>query len=146
MNKILYFSVKLNCDVKTAFEKFTVNEKIVPWLTMDAEIEPVVGGKYELFWEPDDRENNSTIGCKVTAIEPKFLAVEWKGAKQFKHFMNNVDPLTQVTVAFIPVDGGKATEVHLIHTGWRSTPEWEEARLWFEGAWKMAFERLVKEI
>ncbi|GAF87159.1 unnamed protein product, partial [marine sediment metagenome] len=27
------------------------------------------GGKYELFWEPENRENNRTIGCKITGIE-----------------------------------------------------------------------------
>ena len=56
--------------------------------------------------------------------------------------MNETDPLTQVTVAFIPVDGG--TEVHLLHTGWRSTPAWEEARVWFEQAWSSCFPPLQK--
>jgi hypothetical protein len=32
--------------------------------------------------------------------------------------------------------------VHLIHSGWRSTPEWEEARRWQDQAWDQAFERL----
>ena len=97
------------------------------WLTELANVEPMVGGKYELFWDPKDKENNSTIGCRVTAIEPdRFISFEWRSPKQFKQFANNADPLTHVVVFFIP--DGDATDVHVVHSGWRSSPEWEEAR------------------
>ena len=92
MDKILHCSVQLRCNTHRAFEMFTINELLESWLVALAEVEPVVGGKYELFWEPDDRENNSTIGCRVTAIEPdKFLSFEWRSPKQSKHFANNAD-------------------------------------------------------
>jgi len=122
---------------------FTINELLESWLVALAEVEPTVGGKYELFWEPHDRENNSTIGCQVTAIEPdKFLSFEWRSPKQFKHFANNADPLTHAVVFFIPE--AEWTEVHLIHSGWRSSTEWEAARQWQVQAWNGAFERLGK--
>ncbi len=149
MGKIIYRSVLLHCDVHRAFEMFTVNELLQSWLTMVADVEPVVGGKYELFWSPEDRENDSTIGCKVTAIEQgKFLSFEWKGPKQFQHFMNDADPLTHVVVFFIPsIEGSTlSTEVHLIHSGWGSSLEWEEARLWFERAWGDTFVELAKQL
>lgn len=147
MNKVLYHTVRLHCTTERAFKMFTENEHLQKWLTEVADIEPKVGGKYELFWNPEDRENDSTIGCKITAIEPnKFLAFEWKGPQHYKHFMNDADPLTHVVVFFIPSMEDKSskptTEVHLIHSGWRSSPEWEEARLYFEKAWKVAFDRL----
>jgi uncharacterized protein YndB with AHSA1/START domain len=111
-----------------------------------AVIDPKVEGKYELFWDPENPERDSTIGCKVTALEPgKFLSFEWKGPVQFSQFMNNTDPLTQVTVFFIPTDP-KTTEVHLIHTGWKSSPEWEEARKYFETAWSSAFAKLQEMV
>jgi len=69
MTKILHHSVRLNCDTHRAYEMFTVNKLLQSWLTKLADVEPVVGGKYELFWDPEDKENNSTIGCKITAIE-----------------------------------------------------------------------------
>ena len=142
MDKIIYRSVTLRCNSDEAFDQFTVNSNLEKWLTVSADVEPKVGGKYELFWNPKDKENDSTIGCKVLAITPgKFLNFEWKGAKQFKHFMNNVRPLTNVSVFFIPNRG--STEVHLIHTGWREGPDWEEARKWFEKAWETAFAELT---
>lgn len=151
MDKILHHSVRLSCDRKRAFKMFTVNENLQSWLTTIADIEPVVGGKYELFWNPDDRENDSTSGCKITAIEPNiFLSFEWKGPKQYKDFMNNADPLTHVVVCFADCaeGGGQApcTEVHVVHSGWRSSPQWEEARLWFEKAWDFSLDALKKKL
>jgi uncharacterized protein YndB with AHSA1/START domain len=147
MNKILNFSIKLDCEAHRVFEMFTKNKHLESWLTELADVEPIKGGKYELFWEPSDKKNNSTIGCKVTAVESdKFISFEWKGPKQFKHFMNNTDPLTHVVVAFIPCvcESNLYTDVFLIHSGWRNSPEWEEARLYFEQAWVGALNNLKK--
>jgi len=141
----------LRCNANLAFEMFTKNDYLQKWLTINADVEPRVGGKYELFWNPEDKESDSTIGCKITAIEPgKFLAFEWKGPKQYKDFMNTADPLTHVVVFFIPCNetmrSGDCTEVHLVHSGWRSSIEWEEARIWFEKAWDVAFENLKRHV
>lgn len=150
MGKILHHSVRLRCDSEQAFEMFTMNERLQSWLTVVADVEPVVGGKYELFWNPEERENDSTLGCKITAIERgKFLSFEWRGPKKYKHFMNEADPLTHVVVFFVSCvrdDATPCTEVHLIHSGWRSSSEWEEARLWFKKAWDSAFIELRKQV
>ncbi len=151
MDKILYHVINLHTDAKNAFRMFIENEQIQTWLCPTADIEPLAGGKYELFWNPEDREYDSTIGCRITAIEPnKFLSFEWKGPKQFNHFMNNADPLTHVVVFFIPREKGNdsisSTDVHLIHTGWRNSAEWDEARSWFERAWNEAFRVLIKKV
>jgi uncharacterized protein YndB with AHSA1/START domain len=145
MDRIIACTVRLHCGVQRAYEMFTVNEDLQSWLTNLAEVEPEVGGKYELFWDLADWENASTIGCKITAIEPnKFLSFEWKGPPQFKYFMNSADPLTHVTVFFIPCDEifTPCTDVYLIHSGWRSTPAWEEARQWHVRTWEDAFTNL----
>jgi len=124
---------------------FTLNKHLEIWLTQVADVEPKVGGKYELFWNPEDKENDSTIGCKILALHPsKFLSFEWKGPKQFKHFMNEVRPLTNVVILLIPCQ--ECTEVHLLHTGWRDTSEWEEARQYFVKAWTIALSKLQKYV
>jgi len=145
MDKIICQSTKIKCDAQKAYEMFTVNEHLEKWLSELADVEPNVGGKYELFWNPKDKENDSTIGCKILAIIPsKVLCFEWKGPKQFKHFMNEGNPLTHVIVSFFPEKEG--TEIHLIHTGWGNTREWEEARQWFDKAWAEAFSELQKYV
>ena len=141
MDKIIYHTIFLRCGPSKAFEFFTGNKHLEKWLTNMADVEAKIGGKYELFWNPEDKENDSTIGCKVLAFaEGKFLCFEWKGPKQFKHFMNDVRPLTNVMVFYVPMPEG--TEVYLLHTGWRDTVEWEEARQWFDKAWAMALSEL----
>ena len=141
MDRIIYLSISLRCNPQKAFELFTVNKHLEKWLTQVANVEPKIGGKYELFWNPEDRENDSTIGCKLLAIAPsRFICFEWKGPSQFKHFMNNVRPLTNVVVFFISHPNG--TEVHLLHSGWRDTAQWEEARQWFDKSWVLALHTL----
>jgi uncharacterized protein YndB with AHSA1/START domain len=145
MDRIIHQRAELQCDVHGAFEMFTVDELLESWLAALAEVEPVVGGKYELFWDPGDREINSTMGCKVTEVEnDRFLCFEWKGPTQYQNFMNDADPLTHVVVFFIPCADHRppCTEVHLVHSGWGSSAEWEEAREWFERAWGAAFQEL----
>lgn len=144
MDKIIVQTTRLHCAVERAFAMFTENEQLETWLTRIAEVEPVVGGRYELFWDPDDSEHNSTLGCKITAIEPNaLLAFEWKGPPQFR-FMNEADPLTHVAVFFTPCSEvlTPCTDVYLLHTGWRASEEWEEARLYFARAWESAFAEL----
>jgi uncharacterized protein YndB with AHSA1/START domain len=149
VDKIVYQRGRLSCDIRRAFEMFTVNHLVQSWLAPVAEVEAVEGGRYELFWDLEDRQQDSTIGCRVTAIEEdRFLSFEWKGPTQYSHFMNDADPLTHVVVFFCPQAEGSEpqTEAHLVHSGWRSSEEWEEARRWFERAWRVAFEELERQV
>ena len=142
-DKIIHQSIHVPLSPADAFKYFTNNSLLQTWLTVNAEVENHVGGKYELFWQPDDRENNSTIGCRITAYIPdQVVAFQWRSPKQFKSFANSADPLTHVVVAFIIEDTG--TRIHLIHSGWRNNSEWEEARQWQEKAWNVAFEQFEK--
>jgi uncharacterized protein YndB with AHSA1/START domain len=143
MDKIIHLSLHLPIDAGYAYRLFTDNTLLESWLTETAEVEPVVGGKYELFWDLAHREDDSTIGCRITALAPdQLIAFEWRSPKQFKSFANSADPLTHVVVTLIPE--GEGTRVHLVHSGWRSAPEWEEARAWQERGWNVAFEALQK--
>lgn len=144
MNKVIHVKVTLRCKPDVAYSHFIDPTLLTAWLTEAAEVEAKVGGKYELFWEPDQRQQNSTLGCRVTAVEPHhLLAFEWKSPKQFADFANATDPLTHVVVAFVPA--GEQTVVHLVHSGWRSTPQWEHARVWQEQAWRGAMAGLEKK-
>lgn len=144
MNKVIHLEATLRCKPDTAYAHFVDPAFLTTWLTKAAEVEAKVGGKYELFWEPDQRQQNSTLGCRVTAVEPnQLLAFEWKSPKQFADFANAADPLTQVVVVFVPA--GELTVVHLVHSGWRSTPQWEQARAWQEQAWRGAIAGLEKK-
>ncbi len=142
MSKIIHRSALLLCTPGRAFEHFNTNDLLSSWLADSADVEPMLGGKYEIFWDPALVENDGTRGCKITGMEPgKFLSFDWRGPTMFQQTMNVADPLTHVVVFFIPyLDGDESgTEVHLVHSGWGSGDEWEQARLWFDRAWGLAF-------
>ena len=144
MSKVILQSARLHCTTERAFALFTENEELQTWLTRSAHVEPRVGGRYELFWDLDDPEQNSTLGCKITAIVPNtLLAFEWKGPPALR-FMNEVDPLTQVSVFFVPCNEvlTPCTDVHLLHGGWGSSEDWEDARVYFVRAWDNTFAEL----
>ena len=144
MSKIISRTVELNCTRQKAFEMFTKNQLLEKWLCDRADVEVVVGGRYELFWNPPP-ENAGTVGCGITAMEKdKFLAFNWKGPNMFDSFMNRIDPLTHVVVFFSAKRDGACTDVHLIHSGWGTSQEWDEAREWFEKAWGGALQTLQK--
>ena len=148
IENIIVIKEELNCDAHTAFRMFTENKLLESWLTEKADVEPKIKGKYELFWDPSNPKDNSTIDCKVTGVEPnKFISFDWKGPEQFKSFMNSTDPLTHVIVFFSVINPNQNnTIMYLFHTGWRKTQEWQEARNFFEKAWKKAFKELKERI
>lgn len=145
ISPIIHLTEQLECDRETAFAMFTKNDQLTQWLALEADIEPVVGGKYECFWDPANKNINSTIGCKVLAVDSnRFIQFEWKGPVQVSEFMNNADPLTVVTVIFNPE--GSGIRVDLIHTGWRKTAEWDKARQLFIKSWSMSLKRLAAKL
>jgi uncharacterized protein YndB with AHSA1/START domain len=146
IDNIITIHTILNVSKQEAFDCFANNELLGKWLTVKADVEMKEGGKYELFWNPDDPDltNNSTYGCKVLAVDrPHFFNIEWKGNAEQKGFMNTVRPLTNVTVIFSSLEKNK-TKVTLVHTGWRQDKNWEQARQYFINAWTGAFKNLEK--
>jgi uncharacterized protein YndB with AHSA1/START domain len=123
---------------------WTTARGLTSWLCLRADVEPVVGGRYELFWNPDASrpESDSTLGCRVLSVfPPRHLHFTWRGADEVAAVMN-VDgaPTTEVTVDLIP--GIEGTRLVVTHLGWGDGPDWATARSWFERAWLAAMERL----
>lgn len=149
MENIIYKKVNLECDNEKAFRMFTSKGDLESWLCMSANVEPKLGGKYELCWDVSDIKNNSTLGCRIKAIDyNKLLVFDWKGPKEFAETMNNIYPLTLVTVLFYPltIDGKKNCEIHLLHSGWKKNDDWSRCREWFDTAWQYALDKLTVEI
>lgn len=148
LENIIKIREEIECDISTAFNLFTVNKLLESWLTEKAEVDPEVRGKFELFWEPENRDINSTIGCKITGIEKnKYISFDWKGPVDFQSFMNIANPLTHVIVFFSHnnKDPNK-TDIYLFHTGWRKENDWQRARNYFENAWSKALQALKTKI
>lgn len=128
-------------SVEQVWWAFTQSDRIVQWFAPEANVEPRLGGAFELFFIPGNREQMGTKGCIFTLFEPKErLGFTWKGPDEFADLMNHEDSLTYVLVT-LSVDEGK-TRVVVEHFGWQEGEEWERARSWHEMAWTGALSSL----
>ena len=148
MENIILIKEELDCDINFAYKMFTVNKALEKWLTEEANVDPKLGGKFELFWDPKNKQINSTIGCKITGIERnRFISFNWKGPVEFQRFMNTADPLTHIILFFSEKNKDPTkTIIYLFHTGWRDNNEWQGARNYFENAWSKALQGLKERV
>ena len=116
--------VLIENPVDRVFEAWVKPDMLERWLTRKAVVEAAVGGAYELFWEPERPEHNSTLGCRITDIVPNSeLSFNWRGPEEHEEIMGDE---TQVFVRLEPCEGG--TLLRFVHTGWGAGAHWEKAR------------------
>ncbi len=138
-------SIKLETKIKTTLESiwhaWTEDKSITQWFPPEANIEPKLGGFFELFFDPHNHNHQSTIGCVITSFEPKTqIAFTWKGPNQFANIMNDPSSLTRVIISFL--EKLDYVLVKLEHMGWNTGKEWEEARTWHEEQWQIVLNDL----
>jgi uncharacterized protein YndB with AHSA1/START domain len=140
----LRYTMDLPAPRDRVWDAWTRPGILARWLCLRAEVEPAVGGRYELFWNPDPRrpESDSTIGCRVLSIDrPRLLRFTWRGSDEVADVMNAPGaPVTEVEVRLFPTPDG--TRLEVTHSGWGDGPGWERARAWFDRAWSGALEGL----
>ena len=132
--KEVKLSLKVNAHPEDVWQAWTETTKVSQWFSPEANIEPRLGGAYELFWDPTNHESMSTKGCKIIKYEQgRLLTFTWKGPDQYADIMNHPSKLTRVEVS---LQGCRdATEVTIVHDGWGEGEGWAEARAWHEKAW-----------
>lgn len=144
--RIINISRDINAPIRELFAHLIDEKKISDWLCLKAKIQPKPGGDFFLYWAPNDPDpsNDSTHGCKILALEePYLLNVEWLGNREQKHYMNIADPLTNVTFILYPLKADK-TKITIIHSGWQSGSDWDEAYAFFTNAWSSSIDTLKK--
>lgn len=130
----LEFHRKLKVSIKEVWSAWTDSETIAKWFSPDAFIEPFKGGSFELYFDPSNHEHMSTIGCKIIEIQPmSHFSFQWRGPDQFLFIMNNPDPATYVRITFSETSDG--ITISVIHKGWGSGRDWNEAKEWHRRAW-----------
>ena len=137
-NKGIDVQILIERPAAEVFAAWVKPDLLERWLARKAHVEPRVGGAYELFWDPEHPEKNSTRGCRITELVPDAeLGFEWKGQAEFAKL---VADHTRVTIRLEPRDG--STYLRLSHSGWRAGLAWDKARKWQADAWKEAVENL----
>ncbi|MHA2294374.1 MAG: SRPBCC family protein [Candidatus Hodarchaeales archaeon] len=134
---------EIQSSLSSAWTAWTKSELLTEWFSPEANIDPRVGGPFELFFDPANHEHQSTIGCVFINIEEnELIEFTWKGPNQFAALMNDTSSLTTVKVEFSGDE--KKTLLKLQHEGWKSSNAWNEARNWHEEQWNLVLDELKK--
>lgn len=124
--------------IERIFDAWLQPDLLERWLTRKANVEPAIGGAYELYWEPENPDRNSTKGCRITGlVRNSELSFSWRGPAEYADLMGDK---TQVYVRLTRCEGG--TLLRFVHTGWGCGPRWDSARAWQTEAWREALENL----
>ena len=136
--KDIDIQIHIEQPVDRVFDAWLRPALLERWLTEKAVVDPSVGGAYELFWDPENPEKNSTRGCRITdLVKNSEISFNWRGPDQYDDVMGDK---THVFIRLESSEGG--TLLRFIHTGWGRGQEWEDARRWQYEAWKDAIENL----
>ncbi|NBI27448.1 SRPBCC family protein [Chengkuizengella marina] len=131
----------INSSIELIWRAWTESDRITKWFAPAAEIQLKNYGKYELYFDPTNKNSMSTIGCKLLDYEePSFLEFQWKGPDEFNDVMNDEKELTIVKISLLPYENG--TKLILEHTGWGTTDGWIKAKNWHIKAWEQALSSL----
>jgi uncharacterized protein YndB with AHSA1/START domain len=140
----LHYVLDISTTRDELWERLTTPQGLSSWLCLRANVSPVVGGPFEVFFNPDQTrpESDSTLGCRVLAIDrPRMLRIDWRGADELAEVMNAPGVArTEVEFLLFPTLTGSRLEV--THSGWGDGQGWERARAWFHAAWSGALESL----
>ena len=133
--------VVVNAPKEKVFELWISEEGIKKFFGVKAEIENKVGGKYYVYFHPDDR-GLSSEGVKILRYEPSsFLSFEWRGKPEMVEM--NVEPFpTWVEIEF-ETAGNNKTKVSLHHYGFGKGGTWDEGYEFFDKAWNQVLENLA---
>lgn len=138
--------ITINASKEIVWWAWTLSERVVQWFAPGAHIEAKLGGAYELFFIPNNPDQMSTKGCRITQFEPQSrLSFTWKGPDDFASLMNDDGALTAVHVT-LSEDGEYSTKVTLEHAGWEEGTEWEKAIEWHQMAWNQVLSSLKSSI
>ncbi len=139
----IVIEMEAGVSVDRVWRAWTEPDELTAWLTMKANVRAEPGGPYELFWDPEHPEHNSTLGCTILSIEAlRHLTFSWKGPMHLASLMNREPLPTSVTVT-LEARGPRLTQFTLRHSGWGDGPAWVEARAWQDNAWRGALGALM---
>lgn len=131
----IIIDVSISAPLCLVWLAWVESKRIATWFAPEANVEPWIGGAFELFFDPSNHEYDSTKGCIFTSIDhKKKLVFTWKGPSQFEKLMNGPLSLTSVEVIFREANG--VTYLKVKHHGWSDGEEWIMVQKWHLRAWE----------
>ena len=129
----VHAEVIVNAPVDDVWNAWTTVDGVKSFFAGGANIEPKVGGAYEIFFDPSKPAGQrGADGMRILLLEPKSaIAFTWNAPPSFGPLRGQ---LTHVIVRLYAAGEGK-TRVSLTHSGFGTGPEWDKLRDYFQNAW-----------
>jgi uncharacterized protein YndB with AHSA1/START domain len=121
---------------------WTTEEGLAAWLCQRAEVQPFVGGQFELFLDEDGHhQREPELRCQVLSIDhPRLLQLSWHGPGDAEA---EVGP-TEVKVELFPALDG--TRLAITHACSDQLAGCEDSRQLIERMWIDSLERLQEVV
>ncbi|MFQ5694735.1 MAG: DUF6265 family protein [Terriglobia bacterium] len=131
--RALHKEATVPASLEEIWQAWTTEEGVTSFFAPQAHVEPVLGGLYELYFDPSQPYGSrGSEGCRIHSFVPlKLLAFQWSAPPH----LSQVRPLrTLVFVRFYEL-GPKETRVTVTHSGWGEGEQWDKAYAYFDSAW-----------
>jgi uncharacterized protein YndB with AHSA1/START domain len=141
LSRVVHKDVLVNASGAEVWKSWTTSAGIKAFLGADSRIEAVVGGPFELYFNPAaPAGDRGSEGCRFLAVEPeRRVTFEWNAPPH----LPTIRPQHHVvTLAFEPE--ATATRVRLDAIGYGAGPEWAKTQEYFDKAWGSVLGALAK--
>lgn len=139
--KLLRKEEVVSVPLGEVWKAWTTSEGLMTFLAPKANVQPVIGGPYELYFDLNSPLGfQGTEGCKVLALDSsRAVAFDFLAPPRFP----NVRRLrSRVDLQFEEVQRGGVVKVSLIHSGFLEGEEWDEYFEFSSWSWDLAMRRL----
>jgi uncharacterized protein YndB with AHSA1/START domain/uncharacterized protein YciI len=147
--KSIEFDVTVDMPVSEVFSLWSTADGAKKFFALDARIEPIFGGKYEIIFNPEsdpEGKREGTYGARILQIEKnRALAFEWT-MPPFAASLNSLPLPTWIELRFDPANGDREkTHISISHLGFGQGEKWDEAFDFFQmSAWPSVLKRLTQ--
>ncbi len=158
-DRTIRIELVVGCAPSEVYKLWTTEAGLTEWFAPAARVDPRVGGRYEIIFDPatdPDGSVRGTKGARILELVPdKKLVFEWiafEGQERAGYGGPPVMPepersneKTRVEVVFEPTRGdADKTRIGLVHNGFREGARWDAALAYFrERGWPGVLHQLT---
>lgn len=134
--------VVVQAALADVWKAWTTNEGAQAFFAPRTDIDPTVGGHYEIDFAPQNPVGSrGAEGCRVHSIvPPTSLAFTWNQPPPIP-VLRAAEVRTIVYVRLEEAGAGR-TRVRFVQVGWGEGTDWDQAFAYFDSAWDVVLGRL----
>jgi len=123
------------------YRTYTTAEGWQAFFGVEADIELAVGGRFELYFDPEAPEGSrGSEGCQILAYVPdQMVAYSWNAPPKFPVERGQH---TWVVVTFADAADG-TTSLTVNHVGFGQGGQWDDVYAYFDRAWGLVLDQLA---